>query len=67
MDVGTELLKLWLVGMFFSWIINLWTSEPNEEKTMARWTFNIVMWPIAILVLCLKGGLEHLPNPKRKK
>ena len=66
MDIWLELFKIWLVGMFFSWVLNLLMTNP-EENSIARWTFNIVMWPVALLILCIKGGLEHLPNPKKKK
>lgn len=66
MDIWLELFKLWLVGMFFSWLLNLLIDNPSEDKSVARWTFNIVAWPFAILILCVKGGLEHFSKHKKK-
>jgi hypothetical protein len=64
MDIWLELVKLWLVGIVFSFMINIFDMYITGKMSIARWTFNVMMWPLAILILCVKGGLEHLHKRK---
>lgn len=54
-SIAHDLLVIWFFGMVVSFFINMY----NDDTSIAKGTFNVVMWPIAILILCVKGFAEH--------
>lgn len=63
--MAEDLFLAWFLGLFFSFVINIL----GETKPASRFAFNTIMWPLALLIVCFKGALTHLPErkPKRKK
>lgn len=59
-----DLFAVWVFGAVVSLLINI-TSD--DIITVAKATFNIVMWPLAILILCIKGLIEAIGFNKKKK
>lgn len=58
-----DLFGLWFFGMFFAFFINLL----GDTKPISRAAFNVVFWPLALLIVCFKGALTHFKSEEKPK